>query len=176
MAKILLIEPYKVLQQAISLFLFPDHEVQVQTDEVSKDSLADRELVIVDAAALREAGRLSPQLLSALEGARAKVFWLEEAGGSSPVKAEHWVVLKKPLQRETFQSALTRAFSPVGNQREDKGASEPSRRKDHTGGKPTEKKESGDSGQTSLEFIELTEVVEQQPSAKKEKRAPGKSK
>jgi len=68
MAKVLLIEPDRILQQAISLFLFSHHEVQ---DEASSqvtdiDALKEYDLLIVDGSALRDRTQLTEEFTRTL--------------------------------------------------------------------------------------------------------------
>ena len=60
MSRILVVEPRNILRQAISLALFPDHEVQMATFLPDSNAAAVKEfdLVIIDSAALRETQHL----------------------------------------------------------------------------------------------------------------------
>ena len=80
MGKIVLVEPHKVLQQAIALSLFPEHEVQVE-ETVSASGIAALQgidLLIVDAAALRDSDRLSPEIARAIQSSPIPTVWIDE--------------------------------------------------------------------------------------------------
>ncbi|HEV8341602.1 MAG TPA: hypothetical protein VGR30_04455 [Candidatus Binatia bacterium] len=176
MSQILLIEPYKVLRQAITLFLSPDHEIKVQEDTkgLTGESLVEYDLIVVDGTALRETGQLSPEFTRALQATRAKIFWLEEDDAPPSVKKEEWVILRKPIERQTFERALTNLFSPQQVRRGPKvDALSPSNPKVERSSK---RRQPEDLRQATLQFIELTDAVEEASSTKKEKKAPKKSK
>src|SRR5919198_1905982 len=118
MSKILLIEPHRVLQQAITLFLFPAHEVEVQGNAKGSrvESLDNYDLIVVAGAALREHGELSSEFSRALQVSKTPVVWLEEDDGSHPVKRANLVVVKKPIERELFQTAVSNLLSPPQSQ------------------------------------------------------------
>jgi hypothetical protein len=68
MSKILVVEPRKILQQAIRLALCPDHEVQLETNllDPKPSTIKNFDLAIIDAAALRDANMLGAQHLRAV--------------------------------------------------------------------------------------------------------------
>lgn len=175
MSQVLLIEPYKVLRQALTLFLSPEHEVRVQeeTGGLSQDSLAEYDLIVVDGTALRDTGQLSPELTRALEACRAKIVWLEDSEAPPSVEKEDWVVVKKPIKRETLEKTLANLFSPAHGQRgREADALDPSKPKAE---KPAKRQQPEDAQQPMLQFIELTDVVEED-ARKKQKKAFKKSK
>ena len=69
-----------MLQQAIALSLFPEHDVQVdEGGGTSGGAVLDGiDLVIVDASALREKNRLSPELARAIQGSSVPTLWIDE--------------------------------------------------------------------------------------------------
>ncbi|MEK7334671.1 MAG: hypothetical protein AAB222_05040 [Candidatus Binatota bacterium] len=76
MGKVFLIEPLKVLRQAITLSLFPEHDVMgvgdIGASEVA--GFKDYDLLIVDAAALRERDQLTPEIVRAIQGLLCCVY------------------------------------------------------------------------------------------------------
>ncbi|HEY2990010.1 MAG TPA: hypothetical protein VGL11_20000 [Candidatus Binatia bacterium] len=163
MGKILLIEPHKVLQQAIGLSLFPEHDVQVQ-DSVTASaigSLRETDLLIVDAAALRESNQLSPELARELQNSAVPLVWIDDDTSVPPPKRDKLAALTKPIESAAFQSALVALLSPAGAKTVAKKAppaGEPkSQRK-----KPRQKADG--------EPIELVDIVEDEASS--EGKAP----
>ncbi|SRR5713226_1519999 len=178
MSKILLIEPHKLLRQAITLSLFPEHEVEVRENPkgLPMESLANYDLVVVDAAALRASGQLSPDLSRAIQGSRARVVWLEEDGETQGVKRENVVVVKKPIERESFHAALNRFLSPQSSRAVEKsGPSAAAKTKTDTPKKAAKKSRDEGPQQATLQFIDLVDVVEES-SAKKERKGSKKPK
>ena len=178
MGKVFLIEPLKVLRQAISLSLFPEHDVMVEGDIGASQvaSFKDYDLLIVDAAALRERNRLTPDIIQAIQGCKTPTVWLEEDPSSHTVKREKLVIVKKPIEKEPFQLAVAGLLSPPGHAKERNGSLVTATAK---GGafKGTAKKGGGESlEQSAFRFIDLVDVVDDQPPPKQGKKAPRKSK
>jgi hypothetical protein len=98
MSKILVVEPYKILQRAIAMSFFPEHEVEVteQVPEMSPLEPRSYDVAIIDAGALREkntAGDLSRRL----QDWPIPIIWLEE---NIPTAA--------PIARNDLLAALVR--------------------------------------------------------------------
>ncbi len=176
MGKILLIEPQKILQQAISLSLFPEHEVRVENDIASGvGSFKEYDLLIVDGAALRERNQLTPEVVRAVQGCKTPTLWLEEDPISQAPKREKFVVVKKPIEKETLQSALAGLLSPRAPSSERRtAAAAPS--KESVPKAAPKKKSGGTSKQSTFQFIDLVDVVEDPPPPKQGKKSRRKSK
>lgn len=173
MGKVFLIEPLKVLRQAITLSLFPEHDVMGK-DDIGASEVAgfqDYDLLIVDAAALRERNRLTPDIIRAIQGCKTPTVWLEEDPSSHTVKREKLVIVKKPIEKEPFQLAVAGLLSPPGHAKERIGSLVAAT------SKGTAKKGSGEtSEQSDFRFIDLVDVVDDKPPPKQGKKAPRKSK
>ena len=116
MAKILLIEPYKILRQAITLALSPEHDVQAEGDtaKIGVGSIKDCDLLIVDGGALKESNQLTSEVNRVIQGSKVPTIWLEEADSTEPpklAKREKLLILKKPIEESSFQSALESLLS-----------------------------------------------------------------
>lgn len=176
MAKVLLIEPEKVLQQAISLFLFPEHDVKVESEAgPAVGSLRDCDLLIVDGAALRERNQLTSELLRAVQACKTPTLWLEEEDGAQSPKRDKCVVVKKPIEKEMFQAAVAGFLSP-GAAREPSGLATVRPGKGIASRGPSKKKPGELSEQSTFQFIDLVDVVEEERPPKQGKKAPRKSK
>jgi hypothetical protein len=107
MSKILVVEPYTILQRAIAVTFFPEHEVQItdQLPEMNASEQRSYDIVIVDAGALRErntAGDLNRRF----QGWRIPTIWLEEKISTVVPTRDKLVVLRKPILKIDLVSAL----------------------------------------------------------------------
>src|SRR5215510_4743398 len=109
MSRILVVEPRSMLGQAISLALFPDHEVQMAALWSGSHATLAKEfdLVIIDAAALRAANTFSSRLIRAVESWTVPTIWIDDTGAREPPPRDGLVVLTGPIQKERLQSAVT---------------------------------------------------------------------
>lgn len=107
MIKILVVEPYKILQRAIAINFFPEHEVHM-TDQVPEMSAFEQrsyDVAIIDAGALREkntAGDLNRRV----QDWPIPIIWLEETISTVAPVRDKLVVLRKPIAREDLLGAL----------------------------------------------------------------------
>ena len=177
MGKILLIEPHKLLQQAISLALFPDHEVTVEENIAPHvGSFKEYDLLIVDAAALRESRGLTPEAVRAVQGCKIPTLWLEEEPASQTLKRDNLIVVRKPIERESFHSALTGLLSSGGPARGRNSSLAASTAAEDIAKEESKKKPAKSAEQSAFQFIDLVDVVEEQSPPKQGKKAPRKSK
>lgn len=177
MSKILLIEPYKILRQAISLSLLPEHEVQVD-EGLSSDqigSLDDYDLLIIDAAALRETGRLTTEATGGLQACKTGVLWLEDDESSEVPKRDKLVRIRKPIEKGAFQSALSGLLSSEGVSKPKTGPDTAEEAKPAKHEKTIDKKSAEESDQTAFEFIDLVEVVQEESNPEQAKKPVRKS-
>ena len=109
MIKILVVEPYKILQRAIAINFFPEHEVHM-TDQVPEMSAFEQrsyDVAIIDAGALREkntAGDLNRRV----QDWPIPIIWLEETISTVAPVRDKLVVLRKPIARKDLLGALAR--------------------------------------------------------------------
>src|SRR6266850_5593714 len=108
MSKILVVEPRNVLRQAISLALFPDHEVQTATFLSDSNAAIAKEfdLVIIDSEALGETSNSSSQLIRTVQGWEVPTIWIDDTGGDQAPAYDQLLVLTRPIQKDTLQSAV----------------------------------------------------------------------
>lgn len=176
MGKVLLIEPQKILQQAISLSLFPEYEVKIE-DEIGSAlrAVKDYDLLIVDGAALQERGQLTPDVIRSVQGCKTPTLWLEEETASQTPKRDKLVVIKKPIEKEKFESALAGLLSPASSRGPGVSATARPVKGSAPRGEP-KKQAAGTSGQPSFQFIDLVDVVEEQLPPKQGEKTSRKSK
>ena len=178
MAQILLVEPYRILQQAIAVFLGRDHQVHVRESlrESELDNLKDCDALVLDASSLQEKGLLSAELLRGLERCEKPLLWLEDEQTLAAPRIENFAVLKKPLQerelREAVESLL--AAQQQDPDRREAGATSTAHKTSRRGEQKEKKAARDSSQQPTLDFIDLVEVVE--PVAEKRRATDKKEK
>jgi hypothetical protein len=160
MSRILVVEPRKILQQAIRLALCPDHEVQLDANLSDKEPAAvmDFDLAIIDAAALRELNVPRTQVLRAVQAWTIPKIWIDEAGRTQAPNELR--VLTKPLDKDTLQAAvatcLGAALSSKQNGTNELPAKETIRSTRTTASDPSTTAE--------VPIIDLVDVVEEPPA------------
>ena len=108
MGKILVVEPYKILQRAIALSFFPEHQVEVTEDIPDRSAIEQRsyDVAIIDAGALREkitAGDLNRRL----QGWQIPMIWLEDSTSTVAPVRDNLMVLRKPIAKNDLLAALS---------------------------------------------------------------------
>jgi hypothetical protein len=114
MSKILVIEPYKILQRAIAVSLFPEHEIQTMDGlpETSAFEQSSYDIVIVDAGALREKNTVAG-LNRRVEDWRIPTILLEETISTVMPIRDKLVVLRKPIVKNDLLSALAQCQGKI---------------------------------------------------------------
>jgi hypothetical protein len=101
---------------------------------------------------------------------------LEEDEGSKLPKNEKLVVVKKPIEKDAFQSALAALLSAPTAPREEVTSPPASGAGGDAAKRPPRRRRAQGPQQVTFQFIDLVDVVEQQPDTKPGKKAPRKSK
>jgi hypothetical protein len=150
MSKVLLVEPHKVLQQALALSLFPEHEVRIEEsiDAAGLAALADVDLLIIDAVALREKGRLTSELQGAVEASKLAILWID---AEAAPKRNGLASIGTPVDAATLQNAVTGLLTGATVKTPAKKRAQPESAKTP----PAEAAEP--------QPIDLTDVVEEEP-------------
>jgi DNA-binding NarL/FixJ family response regulator len=176
MAKVLIIEPHKLLQQAIALALFPEHEARVEAAPTAAaiGELQGIDLIVLDAGALRDRDQLTPEVLRALQQTPVPVLWLDDDAEARPPKRDKLELVAKPIERDALQTALARLIS---------GGASPPRRKARAASEPkaaeskaSRKKPAGDSEPSEIPLIDLVEIVDGEPAVMGKDKSPTESK
>jgi DNA-binding response OmpR family regulator len=169
MSKILVVEPRNLLRQAISLALFPDHEVQTTALLENSAAIAKEfDLVIIDSATLGETHHSSRQLVRALQGSKVPMIWIEGSEGEQAGTRDHRLVLTKPIQKHTLQSVVTTCL--------DNSSVKQNKQIGVTKVAAKEMKTATPSQASRPQIIELVDVVEEPPGSRNRKRQPTKMK
>ena len=108
MSKILVVEPYKILQRAIALSFFPEHQVEV-TEEIPDMSAIEQrsyDVAIIDAGALREKS-MADDLNRRLHEWQIPLIWLEDSTSTVAPIRDNLMVLRTPIARNDLLAALS---------------------------------------------------------------------
>ncbi len=162
MGKILLIGPNRILNEAVSLYLFPQHDVQVisNLEEVDATALQEYDLLIIDAPAGAD-GKSGTEVPRSVQKLKTPTLWLEGDESIPSPKREGLLSLKMPIERKAFQKALDDLLS----------TSKPGKKKSGSqggggaGGQTHEKRGGGrvaKSPQGEIQFIDLVDIVEEE--------------
>ena len=172
MSRVLVIEPRNILRQAISLALFPDHEVQTATFLPDGNAAAAKEfdLVIIDSAALRETSTSSIQIFRTVQGWKVPTIWIDDTGGRQAPARDNLVMLTGPIQN-TLQSAVAKCLGISSSKQNGSTgmlAKERMTTKESTTGAAPQV--------TGPQVIELVDVVAEPPARRKSKKQQTKTK
>jgi DNA-binding NtrC family response regulator len=172
MSRILVVEPRNILRQAISLALFPDHEVQTATflPESNVAVAKEFDLVIIDSAALRETSKSSSQLIRTVQGWKVPTIWIDDTGGGHAPAYDQLVVLTRPIQKDTLQSAVAKCLG-ISSSKQNGTAGILAKER-----MATEESTTAAAPQvTGPQVIELVDVVAEPPARKKSKKQQTKT-
>jgi DNA-binding NtrC family response regulator len=173
MSRILVVEPRNILRQAISLALFPEHEVQMATFLPDSDAAVakDFDLVIIDSAALRDTNTSSSQLIRAVQGWKVPTIWIDDTGGGQAPARDKLVVLARPVQKDTLQSAVANCLG-ISSSKQNGILSRPVKERMATKEASTAAASHG----AGPQIIELVDVVEEPPERRKNRKQQTKTK
>jgi hypothetical protein len=163
MSRILVIQPHKMLQHAFSVALFPEHQVEVMEMFPDVAAVKNVDLVIVDAAALRERDSLTTRDLGDVQNWKTPTIWIDRAAVAQAPTSEKLMVIDQPIGKDTLQKALAECLGTVNAAKQSVNAKS-SRAESPS---PTE----GDSAAVESQVIDLVEVVEE-GSAREKSKAP----
>jgi hypothetical protein len=175
MSRILIIEPHKMLQKAMALIFFPDHEVKlVGNVPNSTAAIKTYDAVLIDAGALREVNALTQQTTRAIQSWVTPTIWMDDNPARAP-KRNKLLALKKPVGRNELISGLAKCLGSKTQARarivevSDPGNSEAVKT-------PARGAPSLNVARKHRPIIELVDVVEKTPSRKVAKRSRRKNK
>ncbi|HEY7219456.1 MAG TPA: hypothetical protein VH985_13815 [Candidatus Binatia bacterium] len=113
MSKILIIEPYKILRHAFAIALSNAHPVEIVTTIPDAGTLLSADLVIVDAAALRQQNTWTEQGIGAVQNRKLPTIWID-FDGKTPVLAEDRLRrFKWPLEKDTLRKAVAECLGRI---------------------------------------------------------------
>lgn len=150
MGKILLVEPRRILQHALRLFLSREHEIEVRRSIGAAElgAVKGYDLLILDASAASEE-ESAARIALAPEAAAVPVIWLRGEDEPRPPAREKLAVLTKPLDRKALKTTVDELLAPLK--------------------RPAAPAPPATPEQSSFAFIDLVDVVEEAPPGDKRK-------
>ncbi len=116
MSKILVIEPYRMLQHAVSTTLFPDHEVQTLESVPDEIVGLNPDLVIVDAMSLRTRNLLGSEPPRWLQDGIVPIVWVDDGEPPDGSKTKKLIVVQIPLTRDRLLAAVAECLKLLSEQ------------------------------------------------------------
>ena len=164
-----------MLQQAIALSLFPEHDVEISA--VIPESLPanDFDAVIVDAASLQETTEMSAQAVRAIENWKLPMIWIRDSESSQIPKLERVVVMERPIAKEALQSSVAECLGISTRSKQNGGV--PARDQETQSSPKATAKENTNiapAAAADSKVIELVDVVEDEPGQRTTKSQPKK--
>ena len=162
MSRIFFVQPNKVLQQAVIVALFPEHQVRVFDKIPETEPSAHADLVIIDGGALRDRGWLSAGDIRAVQSWQIPTVWIGAEASEDRAAAKNRAQLTAPLKRDELRAAVTESLRSSLEQPAAKPAVKVPRA-------PSAKKKTAAPNPDSLvadhgrDVIELVEVIEEIP-------------
>ncbi|HWO42436.1 MAG TPA: hypothetical protein VNO43_11600 [Candidatus Eisenbacteria bacterium] len=113
MSKLLLVEPSKILQQAMIRALVPQHEVKVV--EAMPESVIETgcDAIIIDASALRDRGALDANAARAIQSLPVPIVWLEAKDETDVPRREKLAVVTHPITKDALSVTLAQCLPPA---------------------------------------------------------------
>jgi hypothetical protein len=165
MSKILVIEPHRIMQQAIAIALYPENHVELMDAIPESLNVKDFDAVIVGAASLEEKSGLGDQGIHTIRVWKLPTIWIEDESSGQAPSRDDVVILKQPISRETLLTALGKCLRAPGSKRNGAVAE----REDGPRRSKEAAKKPASVATESAKFIELVDVVEEGPGDKKNK-------
>jgi hypothetical protein len=166
MSHVLVIEPRKILQHAIAVALFPDHEARMVEAVPGPALVHECDAAIVDAVALREINALAAQNLSAMSGWTVPLVWIDGDAPQTP-KCANLAVVKRPVSRDELRAALATC---LGRQLTLRASADTAPQRNAAGGGKRIGPKAVTAPVSNPPIIELVDVVEERaPAQTKEK-------
>ena len=157
MSRILVVQPHRMLQQAIVVALFPEHQVRLM--EQIPEAVADADLVIIDAAALRERNSLTGREIRVLENWNVPIVWIDAEAPREPDQGARLQLLTPPLKRDALRTVVADGLRLLPAQ--EPSADRAANRSAGANTRQAEPKPDGLAAGGNKEIIELVDVFEE---------------
>jgi hypothetical protein len=110
MSTILVIQPYKMLQQAFAVALHSDYQIHVQETFPELPAIHGFDAVIIDAASLAE--RKGDTELRAVQTLNIPTVWIDNGGAPLRSVRENLIIVKPPVDKDALKKALLGCLAP----------------------------------------------------------------
>ena len=164
MSKILVVEAHRMLQQAITLALFPEYEVKIASAIPESSALKGFDAVIVDLKSLGESAGGAEAAIQAVQSWKVPTVWVQGSSQGPTPQRENLIPIIGPIEKDVLLSALAECLGTISNEKRLDKAAGSSKARDNQGGAAAP---AGDS-----EVIELLDVVEETSEAEIQQARP----
>jgi hypothetical protein len=163
MSKILVVEPAKMLQQALVFALASEHEIQV-VDQLPEPAALQADIAMIDPAVLIKSDAAAARARATILSWQIPIIWLGSEWPSSERAPAKLVCVKPPFDRESLKKALADIVRSSTKENNDTHAHAP-KLKQTPVARQTKAREPRPSSVTESknDIIELVDVVEEQP-------------
>ena len=159
MSHILLIEPDRMLRQAFTIALFPEHQVKV-AHSIPESATEEADVIIVDAVALQRREPISAQQLRLLAEWKLPMIWVNGDRLIPAAIRDKVVRIEPPLVKEGLQRALAQCLGKTAIPKR-VGNAVSARSETASVAKPKAKRINDSAQKAGESFIELVDVVEE---------------
>jgi hypothetical protein len=163
MSRILLIEPDPILRHALTIALFPEHQVAAAA-EVSDAATKDFDLLIVDAAALQERNLLSARERERLKAWKLPLLWFGPDAALPESDRDRWLRLQAPLSKEILRRSLAQCLGTSVDAKVIVAQTAPLSVEAPPSAQPKARKKKTAEVNDGKIFIELVDIVEEEPA------------
>jgi len=157
------IQPHRMLQQAIALALFTEHDVQMSAaipESLERDQF---DAVIVDAASLRETTGISDEAMRRIRDWHLPTIWIGDKQSAEVSKWERLVMMERPIAKEGLHSALAECLGVSAGSHSNGVASTPEPVTKRISKKAVEENEIQSGATADPGIIELVDIIEEEP-------------
>ena len=163
MSRILLIEPDLMLRHALTIALFPEHQVAAAS-AVPDWAAQDLDLLIVDAGALQERSLLSARERARLQKMELPLLWFGPDAALPDCDRDRWLRLQAPLNKEDLRRGLAQCLGATGPTKVPAGQAEQAPDDVAVKSERKARKKINTEANTGKKLIELVEVVDDEPA------------
>lgn len=155
MSKILIIEPYRMLQLAFSTALFADHEVQTM-ESFPGEPPHPLDLIIIDATSLRAKNLVGHEPPRWLQDGNVPIVWVDDQDPTDAPKREKLIVVQSPLTKDRLLAAVAHCLSLLSKPHDNASLG------DATRGSSLDTVARSENAQV----IDLVDVIDEEPESK----------
>ena len=117
MSKILVVEPHRMLQQAIALALFPEHEVKIVSAIPESSALKDFDAVIFDLKSLGESAGGAEAAIRAVQSWKVPTVWVQGSSHEPTPQRENLIPIIAPIEKDVLLSVLAECLGTISKEK-----------------------------------------------------------